>query len=109
MMIFPDPDAELLLFTDASASGYSIILTQVRVWDAALPVDEQKHELIVCKGGLFKHAEMKWTVVEKEAFPIIKACHDLDYLLLRPKDFASIVITRTWRTSSRQMWNSRSI
>ncbi|KAG6610362.1 Gag/polymerase/env Polyprotein [Phytophthora cinnamomi] len=28
LMTFPDPDAELLLFTDASAAGYSIILTQ---------------------------------------------------------------------------------
>ncbi|KAG6612015.1 RNA-dependent DNA polymerase [Phytophthora cinnamomi] len=29
-MAFPDPDVQLLLFTDASATGYSIILTQTR-------------------------------------------------------------------------------
>ncbi|OWY92604.1 hypothetical protein PHMEG_00038328 [Phytophthora megakarya] len=86
-MEFPDPNAELLLFTDASATGYSIIVTPVRQWDALIPVDEQKHELIVCKGGMFTHAELNWTVVEKEAFPIVKACHDLDYLLLRPNGF----------------------
>ncbi|KAJ8537358.1 hypothetical protein ON010_g13238 [Phytophthora cinnamomi] len=78
---------KLLLFTDASAAGYSIVVMQVRQWDASLPVDEQQHELIVCKGGMFKHSELSWTVVEKEAYPIVKACHDLDYLLLRPNGF----------------------
>ncbi|KAG3090540.1 hypothetical protein PI125_g17674 [Phytophthora idaei] len=87
MMTFPDPEAEMLLFTDASATGYGIIVTQVKHWDPSLHVDEQKHEMIVCKGGMFKHSELNWTVVEKEAFPIIKACHDLDYILLRPKGF----------------------
>ncbi|KAG3060767.1 hypothetical protein PI125_g24834 [Phytophthora idaei] len=77
----------MLLFTDASATGYSIVVTQVRCWDASLPVDEQRHELIVCKGGMFKHSELNWTVVEKEAFPIVKACHELYYLLLRPNGF----------------------
>lgn len=98
-------EAELLLFTDASATGYSIIVTQVKQWNASLPVDEQKHEMIVCKGGMFKHSELNWTVVEKEAFPIVKACRDLDYLLLRPKDFAAIVIMLTWHTSSPQVSN----
>ncbi|GMF29321.1 unnamed protein product [Phytophthora fragariaefolia] len=78
-----------------------IIRTQVRVWDASLPVEDQAHELIVCKGGVFKHNELNWTVVEKEAFPIIKACHDLDYFLLRPKGFLLSVTMPTWRTSLR--------
>ncbi|POM74948.1 Hypothetical protein PHPALM_8009 [Phytophthora palmivora] len=56
LMTFPDANAELLLFTDASAAGYGIIVTQVRDWDAALPVDRQHHELV-----------------------IFKACHDLEY------------------------------
>ncbi|GMF52091.1 unnamed protein product [Phytophthora fragariaefolia] len=87
LMVFPDPDAQLLLFTDASATGYSIIVTQVRDWDASLPVDEQHHEMIICKGGMFKHSELNWTVVEKEAHPTVKACQDLEYLLLRPRGF----------------------
>ncbi|OWZ22770.1 hypothetical protein PHMEG_0002467 [Phytophthora megakarya] len=56
-------------------------------WDASLRVDEQKHELIVCKGGMFKHTELNWTMVEMEAFPIVKACHDLDCFLLHPNGF----------------------
>ncbi|OWY97272.1 hypothetical protein PHMEG_00032249 [Phytophthora megakarya] len=43
--------------------------------------------MIICKGGTFKHNELNWTIVEKEAYPIVKACHDLEYLLLRPKGF----------------------
>eukprot|EP00644_Phytophthora_capsici_P005581 jgi/Phyca11/97940/e_gw1.2.1298.1 len=87
LMTFPDADAELLLFTDASATGYGIVVTQVRDWDDSLPVDKQHHELVICKGGTFKKNELNWSVVEKKAFPIIKACQDLEYLLLRPKGF----------------------
>ncbi|POM60589.1 hypothetical protein PHPALM_30530 [Phytophthora palmivora] len=35
--------------------------------------------MIVCKGSMFKHSKLNWTVVEKEAYPIVKACHDLEY------------------------------
>ncbi|KAE9047519.1 hypothetical protein PR003_g1521 [Phytophthora rubi] len=47
-------------------------MTQARIWDASLPVD-QVHDLNVCKAGLFKHNEFNWTAVEKEVFSIIKA------------------------------------
>lgn len=40
--------------------------------------------MIVYMGGLFKHSELNSAVVEKGAFLIVKACHDLDYLLFRP-------------------------
>jgi hypothetical protein len=87
LMASPDPDAELLVFTGASLPGYSIIVTQVVNWDPELPVAKQQHELIICKGGLFKHNELNWTIVEKEAYPTVKACQDLEHLLLRPKGF----------------------
>ncbi|KAE9062778.1 hypothetical protein PF010_g29265 [Phytophthora fragariae] len=87
LMASPDPDAELLVFTDASLNGYSIVVTQVVDWDPTLLVTKQRHEMIICKGGTFKKNELNWTIVEKEAYPIVKACHDLEYLLLRPKGF----------------------
>ncbi|OWZ03396.1 LOW QUALITY PROTEIN: hypothetical protein PHMEG_00024881 [Phytophthora megakarya] len=86
-MAFPGPEAELLQVTDASDKGFSIIVTQVRHWDESLPVENQKHEMIVCKGGMFRHSELNWTIIKKEAFPVVKACHELDYLLLRPRGF----------------------
>ncbi|OWZ10596.1 hypothetical protein PHMEG_00016533 [Phytophthora megakarya] len=86
-MASPNPDAELLVFTDASLTGYSIVVTQVVNWDPSLPVAKQRYEMIIWKGGTFKHNELNWTIVEKEAYPIVKTCHDLEYLLLRPKGF----------------------
>ncbi|KAG2785814.1 hypothetical protein PC116_g21535 [Phytophthora cactorum] len=86
-MVTPDPGAELLLFTDALANGYSIIVTQDKHWDVSLPLEEPNDEMVVCKGGMFKHSELNWTVIEKEAIPIVKACHDLGYLLLRRNGF----------------------
>ncbi|OWY99894.1 hypothetical protein PHMEG_00029027, partial [Phytophthora megakarya] len=87
LMATPDPDAELLVFTDASLTGYSIIVTQVANWEPNVPVAQQQHQLIICKGGTFRHNELNWTIVEKEAYPIVKACHELEYLLLRPNGF----------------------
>lgn len=105
LMTFRDVCAERLLFTDASATGYGIVDTQVRDWDSSLPVDQQHHEPVVCKGSTFKHSELKWSVVEKEAFPIVKACQNPEYLLLRPKDFAYSATMPTWRTLFPQMLN----
>ncbi|OWZ03652.1 hypothetical protein PHMEG_00024577 [Phytophthora megakarya] len=104
-MAFPDPDAKLLHFTDASATGYSIVVTQVCQRDALIPVDEQKHERIVCKCGMFNHAELNWTAVGKEAFPTVMACHGPDYLLLGPNGFRLTAITQTKHTYLRPEWS----
>lgn len=87
LMAHHDPDAELCVFTDASLFGFGIVVTQVMQWQPGIPVERQNHQLIICKGGTFKHSQLNWTVVEKEAYPIVKACNDLEYLLLRPGGF----------------------
>ncbi|KAE8960197.1 hypothetical protein PR001_g30462, partial [Phytophthora rubi] len=87
LMVHPDPDADLCVFTDASLSGFSIVVTQVRQWQFGVAVEQQDHQLVICKGGMFKDSQLNWTVIEKEAYPIVKACNDLEYLLLRPKGF----------------------
>jgi hypothetical protein len=86
-LAFPKPDAETCLFTDASDVGWSVIVTQVSQWRKNVPVHEQHHELLVCMGGTFTGAQRHWSVIEKEAFPIVTACDKLTYLLLRPKGF----------------------
>ncbi|GMF47322.1 unnamed protein product [Phytophthora fragariaefolia] len=58
VMTSPSPDAELLVFVDVSTSGYSIVVTQVVDWNPFLPVAQQKHEMVICKGGTFKHNEL---------------------------------------------------
>ncbi|KAE8901511.1 hypothetical protein PF010_g12839 [Phytophthora fragariae] len=52
-MFFPDRDAHVCLFSDASASGWAVVLTQVREWSTDTPVEEQHHEMLVCRGGTF--------------------------------------------------------
>ncbi|POM64696.1 Hypothetical protein PHPALM_19741 [Phytophthora palmivora] len=80
---FADAEAQVCMFSDASARGWSVILTQVSDWDDAKPVTEQAHQLTVCRGGLFKGAQKNWSTVEQEAYPIVRACTDLAYLLER--------------------------
>uniref|UniRef100_H3H4R4 Reverse transcriptase/retrotransposon-derived protein RNase H-like domain-containing protein n=1 Tax=Phytophthora ramorum TaxID=164328 RepID=H3H4R4_PHYRM len=80
-LAFPDKRATVCLFSDASLTGYALVLTQVLNWQDGVPVEEQQHELLICRGGLFKNAQRNWSIVEKEGYPIVKACGDLDYML----------------------------
>uniref|UniRef100_H3H7X8 RNA-directed DNA polymerase n=1 Tax=Phytophthora ramorum TaxID=164328 RepID=H3H7X8_PHYRM len=86
-LVFPSPTSELVVMTDASLTGWSIVVTEVQAWDDSLPVDKQQHRMILCKGGTFKDSQLNWAIVEKEAFPIVKACTDLEYLLQRERGF----------------------
>ncbi|OWY97616.1 hypothetical protein PHMEG_00031810, partial [Phytophthora megakarya] len=86
-LAFPDQEATLVLCTDASHFGWAVVLTQAMNWQVDTPVQEQVHELLVCKGGSFKGAQLNWSVIEKEAYPIIRACTDLEYLLQRKNGF----------------------
>ncbi|KAJ8576744.1 hypothetical protein ON010_g2463 [Phytophthora cinnamomi] len=70
-LAFPEPHAVMCLITDASDVGYGLIVTQVRSWQAKKPVAEQQHELLVCVSGTFTGSKRNWSVIEKEAYPII--------------------------------------
>ncbi|POM74299.1 LOW QUALITY PROTEIN: Hypothetical protein PHPALM_8773 [Phytophthora palmivora] len=87
LIVHPDPDAEFCVFTDVSRFGFSIVETKVVMWQQGVPVDKQNHQLVICKEGIFKNLQLNWTVVKKETFPIVKACNDLENLLLRPRGF----------------------
>uniref|UniRef100_H3H259 RNA-directed DNA polymerase n=1 Tax=Phytophthora ramorum TaxID=164328 RepID=H3H259_PHYRM len=86
-LVFPSPTSELVVMTDASLTGWSIVVTEIQAWDDSLPVDKQQHRMVLCKGGTFKDSQLNWAIVEKEAFPIVKACTDLEYLLQRERGF----------------------
>ncbi|KAJ0408407.1 hypothetical protein ATCC90586_009182 [Pythium insidiosum] len=86
---FPDSSATVCLSTDASDYGWSLVVTQVRGWQPKTQVHEQAHELLICKGGTFKGAQLDWSIVEKEAYPIIKAAKDLegaDLMIMQLRD-----------------------
>ena len=86
-LAFPKPDAKMCMFTDASDLGWSIIITQVLKWDPEILAHEQEHELLHCASGIFTGAQVNWSIVEKECYPVAKACSTLDHLLMRPDGF----------------------
>lgn len=71
-----DPEDEsqtLCLLTDASQRHYAALLTSVTNWKEGIPVEEQEHRLLRTFSGEFKGAQVKWSTIEKESFPIIEA------------------------------------
>ncbi|OWZ09619.1 hypothetical protein PHMEG_00017650 [Phytophthora megakarya] len=76
-LVTPDDTDKVILMTDASDWGevsyLRLCLTGI------LSALHERH---------FQRAAQHWSVSEKEAFPIIKAATDLDYLLIRSKGFS---------------------
>ncbi|KAG3199075.1 hypothetical protein PC128_g5559 [Phytophthora cactorum] len=87
LLDFPDESATTCSFTDASDIGWTAIITQVKEYDPRRPATEQQHRLIQCLSGTFCGSQLNWTVIEKEALPIVLACEKMDYLLLRSQPF----------------------
>ncbi|KAG6617410.1 DNA/RNA polymerase [Phytophthora cinnamomi] len=86
-LALPDSAGTICMYSDASDEGWSIILTQVKDWDNRTPVRDQHHDLLHCMSGTFHGASRYWSVIEKEGYPIVRACSELDYLLIRDKGF----------------------
>ncbi len=78
-----DPKKSLYVFTDASDTHWSGVLTQVPASYIDLPFPEQRHEPIVFLSESFKGSSGRVSTAEQEAFAIV----GLDYLLLRPEGF----------------------
>ena len=66
-----DPELRLCVFSDASKDFYCMVFTQCKPGDEKLPWDEQagKHKLLLIVSGRFRHAQLRWHIVEKEAYP----------------------------------------
>ncbi|KAH9150284.1 hypothetical protein AeNC1_019325, partial [Aphanomyces euteiches] len=54
----PRDDATTCLFTDASDTGWPIIVTQVLGFDADVPIQDQQHQMLVCQSGMFTGAQL---------------------------------------------------
>jgi len=83
----PDPAKVLCLFTDASDTHWSGVLTQIPQSDVDLPFEEQRHDPLSFLSGSFKGSRCRWSTPEKEAFAIVESVTRLDYLVLRPGGF----------------------
>jgi len=80
-LAFPNPDLIPCLFTDASLSFWSIIITQIPEEYLSRPFAEQRHQPLAFSSGEFKGASLRWSIPEKEAFPIYRAVMSFAYLL----------------------------
>ncbi|OWZ11440.1 hypothetical protein PHMEG_00015539 [Phytophthora megakarya] len=86
-LALPDDSSTTIVCSDAKDSGWAVLMTQVKKFDAELPVTEQHHNLLAYLSGTFKGAQLNWTVIEKEAYPIVVPCEKLNYLLMRSRPF----------------------
>ncbi|OWZ08304.1 hypothetical protein PHMEG_00019175 [Phytophthora megakarya] len=59
----------MVLVTDASDKGWSMVVIQAEKWDSSKDVGGQSHRLLTCLRGTFTGAQVNWSVIEKEAFP----------------------------------------
>ncbi|OWZ20620.1 LOW QUALITY PROTEIN: hypothetical protein PHMEG_0004932 [Phytophthora megakarya] len=84
-LALPDSDATICMYSDTSDEGWSIIITMVKEWCKTTPAADQQHGLLYCMSGTFRDASRNWSVIEKEGYPIVRACSEQDYLLIRDK------------------------
>ncbi|OWZ08866.1 hypothetical protein PHMEG_00018527 [Phytophthora megakarya] len=82
-LAFPQEGSTTCLLTDASDIGWAVVVTQVTDWKPNTEVQNQQHDLL----RRLTESQCHWSIIEKEAYPIISACEKLSYLLLRPSGF----------------------
>jgi hypothetical protein len=64
------------VFTDASKTHYAALLTQVFNFDSTKLIEEQNHEPLGTFNGEFTKVQRRWSVIEKEAYPLILALQE---------------------------------
>jgi RNase H-like domain found in reverse transcriptase len=87
-LAFPDPDKKICVLTDASDRFYAGLVTQIHEEQLDLPMEEQDHHPLEFLSGVFKGAQLRWTVTEKECFAIVDTVAKVDYLLLSHDEFS---------------------
>jgi len=71
----------MCLFTDASNTHWSGILTQVLPEERRKPIEEQDHQPLCFISGAFTGSSFNWSTPEKEGFAIVTSMCRLDYLI----------------------------
>ena len=73
ILVYPDPNREYHLFTDASKYTWSAILMQEDVYGELKPIAFQS--------GTFKGSQLNWATLTKEAYAIYMAFRKFSYYL----------------------------
>ena len=77
----PRQETAFCLFTDASETHWSAILTQVPLNQRRKEIEKQEHEPLSFLSGSFTGSAANWSMPEKEGFAVIEGMCRLDYLV----------------------------
>ena len=81
-LAYPKEGFLLCVFPDASDTQWGILLTQIPEEDANKDFEDQRHEILFMASGPFRGAQLRWSIIEKETWPILhvieKARHLFD-------------------------------
>ena len=81
-LAYPKETHTMCMFTDASETHWSAVLTQVPSNQMSLSIAEQDHEPLCFLSGAFSGSSFNWSMPEKEGFSIVEAMTRLDYMTI---------------------------
>lgn len=86
----PDPTKRLCLFTDASSTHWSGVLTQVSPSELKSGKEPQEwsHSPVASVSGTFRGASSRWTTPEQESYAIVASVIRLAHILVACEDFS---------------------
>jgi transposase InsO family protein len=82
-----DDAKRLCIFTDASDTAWSGILTQVPFHDTCKPFSEQNHVPLGFLSGRFSQTQLGWSTLEKEAYAVMATLTRMHWLASCPSGF----------------------
>lgn len=82
-----DANQRLCVYTDASDFLRSGIVTQVPPIDISKPYAKQRHQPLAFLSGHFSGPQIRWSILEKEAFAIMATTERMHWLLATPDGF----------------------
>eukprot|EP00171_Calliarthron_tuberculosum_P003723 IDg3723t1 len=87
MLSHRDTSQRLCIFTDACDSIWSGIATQIPNEDTTNPYEEQRHSPLAFLSGRFTWTQLRWSVLEKEAYAVLATVQRLHWLAATPQGF----------------------
>lgn len=69
------------VFTDASDTCWSGVVTQRLKTEAHLPISEQRHRPLAFTSGRFDATQLRWNICDKEAYAILQTCIKCQHIL----------------------------
>jgi len=82
-----DGSKRLCVFTDASDGVWSGLVTQVPYVELNLPNNERNHEPLAFLSGRFDATQLRWSILEKEAFAIMATTERMHWILSDAQGF----------------------